>query len=268
MSVHASTAVSGMTCGTLYRHAAGRMHLGGEERTRATLRAIRLSLAGRDGGRLGREQETGAGGIEIALLSLLKQHGSFPSDAKGSQWLGRRSSLSPSPQRCPGMSMVTRSGSRPISLECPMVIRQVDFVSWVLRVLTWDSLLPACVILFPTAIAFLLPNNRGAIEITGVVLPIAGFVLRVRAGRRQITSNHCAATMRHVQLGSFVVGILILTLIDAVLVLSHVMPQGALFADKTDRVVWAILFFVYLASMSIAMYPGVPPLGLPPSQNA
>jgi hypothetical protein len=136
------------------------------------------------------------------------------------------------------------------------MVRQADLVFWLLRILTWDGLLPACVVLFPTVIAIVLPNNRGAIEITAVVLPIAGFFLRVSAGRRQIASNRCAARLRHVQLCAFVLGILVLTLIDAVLILSHVMPQGALFADKTDRVVWTILFSVYLASMTIAMYPG------------
>lgn len=138
-----------------------------------------------------------------------------------------------------------------------MVVRQVNLGAWLFRVLTWDGLLPACVVLFPTVIELLLPNNRAAIEVIAVVLPIIGFFLRVRAGRRQIASNKCGAAFRIFQFCMFSLGILVLTLIDAVVILSHVMPPGAWCVDRTDLVVWVILSSVYLTSMGMAMYPGV-----------
>jgi hypothetical protein len=137
-----------------------------------------------------------------------------------------------------------------------MAVRRVNFGSWLLRILTWDGLLPASVVLVPTVIESLLPNNRGAIELAAVAIPIAGFFLRVSAGKRQIASNNCDPACRVLQFCAFFLGILVLTLIDAVVILSHVMPQGAAFADETDCIVWAILVAVYLSSMGIAMYPG------------
>ena len=137
-----------------------------------------------------------------------------------------------------------------------MVVREVNFGVWLLRLVTWDGLLPACVVLLPTAIEVLLPNNRAAIEITAVVLPITGFFLRIRAGRRQIASNNCGRKFRVVQFCAFCLGILVLTLVDAVLILSHVMPQGAVCADRSDVIVWTALISVYLMAMGIAMYPG------------
>jgi hypothetical protein len=137
-----------------------------------------------------------------------------------------------------------------------MMAGRVSFGSWILRVLTWDGLLQGCIALIPAGIGFLFPDRRGAIEITAVALPIAGFFLRVRAGRRQIASNHCSIALRHVQFGVFGVGILLLVFIDAALILSQVMPAGALFASKGDCLVWAILYSIYLTSMAIAIYPG------------
>ena len=55
---------------------------------------------------------------------------------------------------------------------------------------------------------------------------------------------------------------MVLALIDAVLMLSHVMPKGELFRADGDRLIWAILVAFYLTMMAIAMYPGreKPPL--------
>jgi len=51
-------------------------------------------------------------------------------------------------------------------------------------------------------------------------------------------------------------GALVLVLVDAVLILTNIMPKGAAFATVGDVVVWAILYLTYLGAMSIAMYPG------------
>jgi hypothetical protein len=133
---------------------------------------------------------------------------------------------------------------------------RVKYGSWLLRVAGWDGLLPAYVVLAPTAVELLIPNNPGAVELTAVVLPIAAFVVRYNAGKRHIASHNCSRVIRAAQFCVFCVGIALLVLIDAVLMLSHLMPQGALFAAREDRIVWAVLFSVYVTAMTIAMYPG------------
>jgi len=128
--------------------------------------------------------------------------------------------------------------------------------SWLFRLMAWDGLLPAAVWAVPWVIEWLIPHRRGAIEVTAVVLPIVAFFIRYQVGRRYIASNRCGALMRGLQVGVFCVGILLLVLIDAVIVLSHVMPKGAAFATAADCIVWAVLYSIYLTSMAIAMYPG------------
>jgi hypothetical protein len=137
-----------------------------------------------------------------------------------------------------------------------MWIGRVNYRSWLLRILTWDTILPVAVAFVPTAIALFLPDRRGVMEIASVTLPIAAFLLRLRIGKRQIDSNRCSVAFRKFQFCVFFVGILPLVLIDCVIVLSHLMPNGALFATSGDLLVWAVLAAIYLASMTVAMYPG------------
>ncbi len=62
-------------------------------------------------------------------------------------------------------------------------------VLWFVRVVTWDGLLPICVIGITDLLAVLAPNNRLPIEISAFVLPVTGILVRVVAGRRYITNN-------------------------------------------------------------------------------
>jgi hypothetical protein len=108
----------------------------------------------------------------------------------------------------------------------------------------------------PTLIEFCLPNRRGVMEVTAVTLPVAAFLLRIRAGWRHITTNRCSDIVQHFQFFVFCIGILPLVLLDCFMILSHLMPQGALFATQGDLVVLASVFAVYLMIMAVAMYPG------------
>jgi hypothetical protein len=78
-------------------------------------------------------------------------------------------------------------------------------------------------------------------------------------GKQHITSNDCSARVRRVQLTVFCVGIFVLFMIDAVIVLSHVMPKQAVFATTADLIVCAVLYMTYLNAMAFAMYPGFSP---------
>lgn len=133
---------------------------------------------------------------------------------------------------------------------------RLDVASWLLTVVAWDGFLPALVLLLPTLIEVVIPNNRGAIEITAVLLPITAFFLRFLFGKRHIASNHCGIMVQRVQFVVFVVGIIVLALIECVVVLTHIMPKGFIWAHGSDRIVWAVLASTYLISMIIAMYPG------------
>ncbi len=137
-----------------------------------------------------------------------------------------------------------------------MATGRIAWGSWILTIISWDGLLPPCVLLVPYLIGVLFPNNRGAIEVAALVMPITGFFIRFVVGRRQIASNQCGVIVRRIQFCFLGLGIFVLVLIDAVLILSHVMPNGAACADRTDCIVWAVLASIYLTSMAIAMYPG------------
>ncbi len=137
-----------------------------------------------------------------------------------------------------------------------MTLGRVNDGAWLFRVLAWDAVLPACVAFVPVGIGLVWPNRRGALELAAVLLPVAAFLLRMRAGRRHIASNRCLKPVQRVQFVAFCFGILTLALIECVLMLSGLMPKGTLFTNPGDRQVWAVLFSVYLAAMVVAMYPG------------
>jgi len=100
------------------------------------------------------------------------------------------------------------------------------------------------------------PHSRAAIELTAVALAVVAFLVRYRVGKRYISSNNCGTIVRLFQLAVFCIGILVLVVIDAVMVLTHVMPRGAAFATTGDLIVWAALYGTYVAAMAFAMYPG------------
>jgi len=133
-----------------------------------------------------------------------------------------------------------------------MRIGRVDFSAWLLRLVTWDGLLPLFIVLVPAAIGLLVPNNRGVMEITAVGLPIAAFFVRFGVGFRLIQTNNCAAEIRRFQIVAFVFGMFLLVLFDSVLILGHLVPNGVLFAGSF----LTVLGGPYLVAMAIALYPG------------
>ncbi len=141
-------------------------------------------------------------------------------------------------------------------LETPQLVRRLDVRSWLFRLFAWDGVLPVCIVLIPSVISFLIPERRGAIEITAVVLPITAFFIRFRAGKRHIESNNCGEPMRVLQLCVFCLGILVLVVVDAFVVLSHVMPGQGGSISKEDLIILGVVISIYLTSMAFAMYPG------------
>jgi hypothetical protein len=136
-----------------------------------------------------------------------------------------------------------------------MAVGHLNYRLWFIRVISWDAILPFCLLVAPTLIEFCFPNRRGVMEVTAVTLPVAAFLLRIRAGWRHITTNRCSDIVQHFQFFVFCIGILPLVLLDCFMILSHLMPQGAV-ATQGDLVVLASVFAVYLMIMAVAMYPG------------
>ena len=134
---------------------------------------------------------------------------------------------------------------------------RIAFRSWFLTVISWDGLLPPCVLLVPYLIEILFPNIPDAIEIAALLMPISAFLVRFVVGKRRIASNQCSALFRGVQYFFLGLGIFVIVFVDAVLVLAHMVPKGAVnWTDTFHCILWAAVASIYLTSMVIATYPG------------
>ncbi len=134
--------------------------------------------------------------------------------------------------------------------------RRINYGVWLFKLIPWDSLLPAFVILVPAIVKVLIPNRGNTIEFVAVTLPIAAFFFRFVIATRHINSNECSHLVRRIQIAFLCVAILVLLLIDSLFILAQEMPPGALFATTTDVIVWTALIAIYLTCMGVAMYPG------------
>ena len=128
--------------------------------------------------------------------------------------------------------------------------------NWILRLITWDGLLPAIVWVVPYIVSSIFPNTPGVIWVLGVLLPIAAFFIRYQAGRRFISTNHCGNVMRIFQVIVFCFAILIIVLIDAAIVLSHAAGAGVRIMGEENVIVIIVSFAIYFLSMAFSMYPG------------
>ena len=140
----------------------------------------------------------------------------------------------------------------------PEPARRLNMIAWLLAVALWDGLLPVGIVLLPALVQLVIPNRREPIEVIAVLVPMVAFFVRIVVGSRRIRSNHCARWFQILQFLGFGLGALILVLLDAVLILSHIMPAGA-FASA-DYAVFAIMFAIYYLLMLFAMYPGREPV--------
>ncbi|MGZ9126084.1 MAG: hypothetical protein ACXW48_23875 [Candidatus Binatia bacterium] len=132
----------------------------------------------------------------------------------------------------------------------------IDFAGWLFRFLTWDGLLPVVILLVPTIIEALLRNRRGPIELAAVALPIAAMLFRYAVGRRHIAHNNCGRRVKQFQYLALCFALFVLVVIDAFMILVHVMPKGAMIANRQEPFFLAGVFSLYLFPMAIAIYPG------------
>jgi len=132
----------------------------------------------------------------------------------------------------------------------------VNLAAWLLRLLTWDGVLPVCIFFVPSLIELLLPNNRGAVEIASVAPPIIAFFIRFAVGRHHIAANRCSAWFRRIQYAVFGIAVVLLVFFDAVLILAHLIPGAPGPPSMEEWIALAIIASVYLTLMGTAMYPG------------
>jgi hypothetical protein len=128
----------------------------------------------------------------------------------------------------------------------------MTLTTWLFRLLTWDGILPICILLIPSLVEWLNPNGN-VNGIIYVAIAIAAFFIRAEVGGRHIESNNCSETVRRIQAGLFFLAIFILAFLDAFVM---AVPVGAL--GQEDYAILAILLAVYFTLMALAMYPGGP----------
>lgn len=134
----------------------------------------------------------------------------------------------------------------------------MNSLSWIMRLITWDGLLPALVWLSPYVIGAIIPNHEKAIEAAAILIPILALLVRFYIGTQYIFSNHCSRWFRKLQVVLFCVGLMLLLLIDSLMILSSILPKMP--AGHPVHVKEIVLiggfFATYLILMIIAMYPG------------
>ncbi|MCA8997194.1 MAG: hypothetical protein KDA80_09410 [Planctomycetaceae bacterium] len=100
------------------------------------------------------------------------------------------------------------------------------------------------------------PGNPEAIHLLAVFLPPPLLLIRFRVGAATISDNQCRPWLRLFQFPCFILGILLLGLIDCLLILSHVIPVAAGPFAPRELPITLTIFAIYFSLMAFAMFPG------------
>ena len=136
---------------------------------------------------------------------------------------------------------------------------RINYGIWFWRVISWDTVVPACLLLFPYAIEALFPKAEDVFVIAAVVLPIVAIFLREHAGKRQIAQNNCSRRTRQLQHSALLLGITPLLFVDGFFIVVHALGPRPKNARPVGMGPWLLLAGVlgfYLLAMIVAMYPG------------
>jgi hypothetical protein len=126
----------------------------------------------------------------------------------------------------------------------------MTLATWLLRLLTWDGILPICILALPPLLEWLFPNNN-LVGIIYVAVAITAFFIRLAIGARHIETNNCPVFVQHFQFGLFFLAIVELLFLDALMMAVPMWRLG-----NGDLLVLAVLLGIYLTLMAAAMYPG------------
>jgi hypothetical protein len=136
--------------------------------------------------------------------------------------------------------------------EAEVALGRINYLFWLWRVITWDTLIPALVMLVPVAIETLFPRPDTPLLIAAAAIPPIALFFRMIAGGRQINLNYCSARVRLLQGIALGLGLMpILVLESMFIIFRRPVPRaGPLLA--------AFFGFYFMATI-IAMYPGRTP---------
>lgn len=138
-------------------------------------------------------------------------------------------------------------------MATPLVNRKSVVSRWLLRLFSYDGLLPALVFVIPGLLAVAI--GAGAIiELTAVALPIIAYFWRMAIGLRHIETNDCSCIVRRIQKCWLFVGLLALLLVDAFMILTWNIPRNAL--SIQDYITTFCIYLVYVLCLAVSTYPG------------
>ena len=130
---------------------------------------------------------------------------------------------------------------------------------WMRRLATWDGVLPVFMWAIPVFVTKLFPDQHWPSEILGVVLPVAGCIVRFFIGVQMIRRNLCHRSIQPFQIAAFGIGIFALLIIDSLVIDFHNMPPNPpnnAFDAGRKLGMFCGFFGTYFFCMAIAMFPG------------
>lgn len=129
------------------------------------------------------------------------------------------------------------------------------WISWLVRAVGWDGVLPSIVWATPLLVRAIAPGNRRLAEISLIVLPVAAVLVRYYAGRKAIDRQHVGKGIRRLQLGALLAAIGVLLLLDAWWYLTFLLPPEPT-TWPFSRWTAIRLYLAYFLLALFAMYPG------------
>ena len=149
-------------------------------------------------------------------------------------------------------------------IDEPMPRGEINYRKWVLDVLSWDGILPACTFGVAWLGAKLFPANQfgqnaGWGEVLMIAVPIVGVLARFYIGKHKISTNHCGPWFRALQYLCLCMTVFFFMILDFFVVLGALVRQGPLigWGDVPTLVCVAA---VYLCVVGCTMYPGRSPV--------
>lgn len=132
----------------------------------------------------------------------------------------------------------------------------IDYFSWLVRLITWDGIVPIIMLSVPMLVRRFGPqNNDGASLIAVVFALIVGIFLRFSFGMRHIKENYCSTIVKCLQRIVLLVMICVLVVFESFLA---VVPRGPVRPE--DLMFIGGFGAIYLLVMSSVLYPGRRPL--------
>lgn len=128
---------------------------------------------------------------------------------------------------------------------------------WFSRVFSLDGILPLFVLLLPKAIQWIFGIADHDMVLPSIILPIMAMIFRVILGLKAIDSNQVRPFFRGCQLFVFTCGVLVLLFLETFVVTLHFLPPVAPSPIQMISVM-AVMYLIYLAAMTFAMFPGWP----------